>query len=125
MPGVEEKKPELPVTQLDPATKQHLALPPALVEAVQDDPELLVQLTRGQLAVIQDKMVQKVISDPDVSVGALATVHERLSKNARMEKGEIVAGGGGAAVVINFVVGGKKETLTIDNTTGKPVDPPG
>lgn len=119
-----EELTELPPEQLDPATEAHIHMPPALVQAAQDDPEVLVKLTRGQLAVVQDRMVQKVLTEADTSLSALATVHERLSRNAKIEKADVV-GGAGAAVVVNFIVGGKKEVLTIDNETGKPLDAPG
>lgn len=95
-------------------------MPPALVEAAQEDPEVLTKLTRGQLAVIQDRMVRRVLADQDVSVGALVSVHDALAKNARL-KPEATAASAGGQVVINFIVGGKKEQLTIDNATGQPV----
>lgn len=123
MSGVEET-PELPTETLDLATESHIHMPPALVQAAQEDPEVLVKLTRGQLAVVQDRMVQKVLTEADTSLSALATVHERLSRNAKIDKADAIVGGG-AAVVVNFIVGGKKEVLTIDNETGKPLDAPG
>lgn len=108
--------------ELPPATQHHIALSPALVEAAQEDPDLLVQLTRGQLAVVQDRMVRRVLGDPDVSVGALATVHKALSENAQLKNQAAVAANAGAGVTINFIVGGKKdkpiEGQVIDVTPG-------
>jgi hypothetical protein len=112
---------ELGLETLNPNTQQAINLPPALVEAVQENPELLTQLTRGQLAVVQDRMVQRVLGDPAASVSALATVHKALSDNAQLKKNDATAAGGGTQVVINFIRSAGKETLTIDNATGKPI----
>lgn len=106
--------------ELPPATKDHITLEPALVEAAQEDPEVLVGLTRGQLAVVQDRMVRKVLGDRDATVTALATVHRALSENAQLKPQPGVHAGSGGQVVINFIVGGKKEPLVIDGATGKP-----
>lgn len=111
--------------ELPPAVEAHIAMPPALVEAVQEDPELLVQLTRGQLAVVQDRMVSRVMKDPDATIGQLASVHEQLSKNARLKPEAGASSNSAAQVVINFIRAPGKDTLTIDNATGKPVDAPG
>ena len=108
---------------LNPNTQQAISLPPALVEAVQENPELLTQLTRGQLAVVQDRMVQKVLGDPQASVGALATVHKALSDNAQLKKNDAAATAAGTQVVINFIRAPGKETVTIDNATGKVLAP--
>lgn len=89
--------------QLNPNTEQAISLPPALVEAVQENPELLTELTRGQLAVVQDRMVQRVLKDPQASIAQLATVHKALSDNAHLKKAETVGPTGGTQVVINFI----------------------
>lgn len=90
--------------KLNPNTQQAISLPPALVEAVQENPELLTELTRGQLAVVQDRMVQRVLGDPGASITALATVHKALSENAQLKKAEAAVGGvSGTQVVINFI----------------------
>lgn len=112
---------ELELEPLNPNTQQAIHMPPALVEAVQESPELLTQLTRGQLAVVQDRMVQKVLGDPTASVSALVTVHKALSDNAQLKKTEAGTGAAGAQVVINFIRSAGKETLTIDNETGKAI----
>lgn len=101
--------------ELDPTVDRYIALPPALVEGAQDDPELLTKLTRGQLAVVQDRMVRRVLGDPEATVGALAAVHKALSENAQLKPAQGArAPGDGAGVVINFIVGGEKKTLTIE-----------
>jgi hypothetical protein len=109
---------------LNPNTKQAIALPPALVEAVQEDPELLVSLTRGQLAVVQDRMVQKVIGDPEASVAQLATVHKALSDNAQLKQQTGVTAGG-QQLIVNFIVGGKKESLIVEGTAKQVPDAAG
>lgn len=102
-------------TQLNPAVEQQLQIAPALVEAVREDPELLTQVTRAQLAVVQDRLVKKVLSDPDASVAQLAAVHERLAKGAKTETKE-QGGPKTASVVINFIRGGGREGVTIEGT---------
>lgn len=99
--------------ELSPATQHHIAMPPALVEAAQEDPEVLTKLTRGQLAVVQDRMVRRVLGDPDATVTQLAAVHKALSDNAQMKQAVTAAGAGGG-VTINFVFGKKRELLTIE-----------
>lgn len=104
--------------QLPEATRHHIAMEPALVEAVQENPELLAQLTRGQLAVVQDRLVTRVLNNPDSSIAQLAQVHAALSSNAQLKPAAGASAGGSAQVVINFMIGGKKEPLVIDGQTG-------
>lgn len=103
--------------QIPPAVDKHVSVPPQLVEAVQEDPELLVKLTRSQMAVVQDRMVRRVLEDADVSLSALAAVHERLSKGARIEAKEQAQGAGGAQVVINFHRHSGRDTVTIEGSS--------
>lgn len=99
--------------ELPPATQHHIAMAPALVEAAQEDPEVLTKLTRGQLAVVQDRMVRKVLGDSEATIGQLATVHKALSDNAQLKQAAAAVGGAGG-VTINFVFGKKKESLVIE-----------
>ena len=99
--------------ELKPAVAAALALAPALVEACQDDPELLTALTRGQLAVVQDKMVQRALTDPEVSLSQLAAVHDALSKNAQLKKTES-AGPSGQSITINFVREARNEKVVVE-----------
>jgi hypothetical protein len=88
---------------VSPAASAAIRVAPALVTAVQEDPDALTKLTRGQLLLVQDRMVRKVLSDPDASATALAVVHERLSKNARLEPEKGAENRGtGFSVVINL-----------------------
>lgn len=94
---------ETPLVSLPPAASHAIKIDPALVEAVQDEPEILTRLTRGQLMLVQDRMVRKVMGDPDASATALAVVHERLSKNAKLDPENAAVGKGtGFTVVINL-----------------------
>jgi hypothetical protein len=87
---------------LTPAEAQHTALHPALVEAARDDPDLLVKISRAQLAVVQDRMVNKLLDNPEASAAQYALVHERLSKNAQLEpKNGAGQQGTGFSIVIN------------------------
>jgi hypothetical protein len=87
---------------LTPAEAQHTTLHPAIVEAARDDPDVLVQLSRAQLAVVQDRMVNKLLDNPEASASQYALVHERLSKNAQLEpKNGQAQQGAGFSIVIN------------------------
>ena len=87
---------------LTPAEAAHTELHPALVEAARDDPELLVKISRAQLAVVQDRMVNKLLDNPEASAAQYALVHERLSKNAQLEpKNGSAQQGAGFSIIIN------------------------
>lgn len=103
-------------TGLNPAEAKPLELAPALIEAVQEDPELLVHITRSQLAVVQDRMVKKLLENKDASMAQYAAVHEQLSKNARIKEAPAGAGGqsGGTQVVINFIRAPGHEKVVIE-----------
>ncbi len=101
-------------TTPEDAENTAVALSPAFVTEVQDDPELLVRLTRGQLAIVQDRMVRKLLGNPDASSAQFAVVHEALSKNAKITKSEGATSGQGFSVVINLQ--GPKPPTEIDVT---------
>jgi len=106
---------------VDPTSLQHVSLPPALVQQCQDDPEALVKLSRGQLAIVQDRMVRMVLGNPEATVGQYAAVHERLSKNSRIETVQPAAGGG-QQVVINIIRGEGRPAVTIEGQSTKVAD---
>lgn len=91
-----------------------VALSPKLVELCQDDPELLQRLARGQLAIVQDRLVRKVLNNPDVTPAQLAIVHERLSKISRVEGTPPAAGGAGQQVTINIIRAPGKDQVVIE-----------
>lgn len=97
-----------------PAELAPIGVPPALIEACQEDPELLTLLARGQLALVQHKMVHKILNHPDASIGQFVAVHERLSKIAKVEGPDKSKEGGGQQVVINIMRMGGKEQVTIE-----------
>lgn len=102
---------------LNPALSAAIAMPPALVEAIEDDPELLVKLTRGQLAIVQDRLVRRALSDPEITLGQLAVVHEALAKQANLKAAQQAgAGAGGPQIVINFVRAADKEKVVIEGS---------
>ncbi len=102
---------------LPAAIAKALDMPPALVQAIQKEPELLVALTRGQLAIVQDRMIRMALADPTITLGQLAVVHERLSKNAKLEQTAAPAQGAGAPqVVINIIRGGGRPGVVIEGT---------
>lgn len=110
--------------ELNPNTKRAIALPPALVEACQDDPELLVQLTRGQLAVVQDRMVGKVLGDAEATVTQLVTVHEALSRNANIKPAANQGLGSGTQITINFIRESRNEKVVIEGAAAPVLLPP-
>jgi uncharacterized protein YlzI (FlbEa/FlbD family) len=109
------------IAPLTPAEEHNLTLHPAAIEQATENPEVLIQMTRAQLAIVQDRMVRKVLGDASSSVTQLAVVHERLSKNAELApKGPTGGPGAGAQVVINFVRGAGKEKVVIEAAPGGP-----
>lgn len=104
------------------AISNTLLVPPQLVEAVQEDPELLVQLTRSQLVVVQDKMVRAILDDNKATVAQMAVVHERLSKNARIENKEGQQGNAGTQIVINFHRHSGRETVVVEGQATNATD---
>lgn len=86
---------EVDERKLTAAESKAISLPPALVEMVQGSPDLLVQLARGQLALVQDRMVRRVLQDPQATSQQFAQVHDALAKVAFGKGG---AGGGGEGV---------------------------
>lgn len=92
-----------------------IALPPKLLEEIIESNEAYERFTRGQLALIQHEMVTKLRGNPDASVSQYAVVHERLSKNAKLEKGA-AQGSTGTQVVINFVRAKEERGVTIEGT---------
>ena len=102
-------------TETPPAKLAPINMPPALVEACQKDPELLTELTRGQLAVVQDRMVQMALSNPEVTLSQLAAVHDALTKNAQLKKAEAGAGVmAGQKVVVNFIFDRNNEKVVVE-----------
>ena len=101
---------------LNPALAAAISMPPALVQAIQEDPELLVALTRGQLAIVQDRLIRKALGDPEITYSSLVAIHEILAKNANL-KGAQPSGPGGAGapqVLIQILRAPGKETVVID-----------
>lgn len=113
--GLDEAEP----TGLKPAEAKAISMPPALVEEIQGTPELLQALARGQLALIQDRMVRKVLSDPNATVGAYAQVHDALAKIAFGRGGGAASGAGEGAgkpgVQINIIRAARRgDAITIE-----------
>jgi len=99
-----------------PAKLAPINMHPALVEACQKDPELLTELTRGQLAVVQDKMVQMALSNSEITLSQLAAVHDALTKNANLKKGDAagVGIGAGQPLVVNFIFDRNNEKVVVE-----------
>lgn len=104
------------IEPLNAALAKSLLMPPALVEAIQDDPDLLVKLTRGQLAVVQDRLVRRALTDPDISIAQLATIHEALARAANVKGIQPAAQATAAQSVVIQIIRSpaKGEGLTIE-----------
>lgn len=114
-------------TTPDDAKRHAIIIPPELVTICQNDPEEFVRLTRGQLVIVQDRMVQKLLDNQSATVAQYATVHERLSKNAQVEPKDIHAQGGGFHIVLNLGPAPAPPTravTTIDVTPAPPAPKP-
>jgi hypothetical protein len=93
----------------------HIAMPPALIDAAREDPDVIVQLARGQTMLVQDRMVRKLLENPEASIGQYVAVHERLTKTAKIDTAQPAQGGNGNQVVINIVrMAPGKEKVTIE-----------
>lgn len=81
---------------------RQLALPPAVLEAISDDPEILMQLSRVQLAVVNDRMVKKLLATPDPSHAQYTAVSEQLRKTATLQSN--ANGTAGTGFSVNIVI---------------------
>jgi hypothetical protein len=82
------------------AISRHLSLPPAMLEAIGEDPEVLVNLSRVQLALVNDRMVKKLMATPDPSPNQFTAVSEQLRKTATMTGASVDTKGTGFSVNI-------------------------
>jgi hypothetical protein len=87
-------------TTSEDAKNRQLMLPPAMLEAIREDPEVLVGLSRVQLAMVNDRMVKKLMSTPDPSHSQFTAVSEQLRKTATMTGASVDAKGTGFSVNI-------------------------
>jgi hypothetical protein len=109
------------LTSPEDAKARQIAVPPALVEAVQNDPEVLAKLSRAQLMMVQDKLTRQYLESPDALISHGTAVAEALRKTANLDPKEARSGIAGASVVFNFNVSKPpaaidvtKEGITID-----------
>jgi hypothetical protein len=106
-----------------PAELASVELHPATVQKVQESPEELARIARGQLAIVQDRMVRKVLANPDATIGQYVTVHERLAKVARIEGNQQAPASGGQQVVINIIRAAGRERVTIEGEAKRVEEP--
>jgi hypothetical protein len=85
------------------AVNRQLSLPPAMLEAIGEDPEVLVSLSRVQLAMVNDRMVKKLMANPDPSPNQFTAVSEQLRKTATLTgaNAEVKGTGFSVNIVIN------------------------
>jgi hypothetical protein len=101
----------------------HIAMPPALIDAAREDPDIIVQAARAQAMLVQDRMVQKLIHNPEASIGQYVAVHERLTKTAKIDAAQ-PAQSAGQQVVINIIrMAQGKESVTIEGQAQR-LEPP-
>ncbi len=100
---------------IDPVAGRHIAVPPQLVEAVQTDPEVLAQLSRAQLILVQDKLTRQYLRSGDASIAQGTAVAEILRKTANLEPKQTTSqGGNGFSITINIPQVGDVKGTTIE-----------
>ncbi len=102
----------------NPALARLLNLPPAALEEISENPDALSQLSRVQLALVQEKLTRQYLDNPEASVAQGTAVHEALRKVSNLEGANAKpTGGAGPSVVFNFNVAKPPAvTVTDDNT---------
>lgn len=106
---------------LEPASKKipkaslsKLDLPPALLEAIIEDPEQLATLHRVQRAVIADVAVKQMLANPETSVNQYISMIEALRKAEESGKVREGPGHGGPGFYFSIQLPGVGESISVD-----------
>lgn len=109
------------MSDITPTHEHYIDVPPQLVDAVREDPEVLAQLSRAQLLLVQHKLTRQYLYSDSATVAQGTAVAEVLRKTAALDPKETRGGPTGASVVFNFNVA--KPPAQIDVTeTGVTID---
>lgn len=109
------------ITTPDDAKNSFIELHAKLVDAVREDPEVLVQLSRAQLTLVQDKLTRQYLNASDPTIAQGTAVAEALRKTANLDPKQ-AAGGSGGGFSINIVIPGSDKSVTVEGTAEKIVD---
>ena len=88
------------------AFDKQLALSPAYLEAIADNPDELVKLTRVQLAMVNYKMVSKLLGNQESTPSQYVAVSDQLRKTVSLNNA--TDGGVGAGFSINITLTGNQ-----------------
>lgn len=104
------------ITTPDDAKKAIVAVPPQLVDAVRTDPELLAQLSRAQLMLVQDKLTRDYLKNVEAPVSQGVAVADVIRKTANLEpkQGTGPGAGNGFSITINLPAVGQAQATTIE-----------
>lgn len=101
------------MSDITPTHEHYIDVPPQLVDAVREDPEVLAQLSRAQLLLVQHKLAKKFLYDDNATVAQGTAVAEVLRKTANLEpKGG--AGGAGSGFSITINIPGTDKSLVVE-----------
>ena len=95
----------------NPAIERQTALPPALLEALESDPDAMTPHYRKMVA-IQAYRLHKLAGSPSMPIGQRVQVLELFSKLAGVDKkGQAAQAASGPAFSVQIVFSGKKNEL--------------
>lgn len=96
------------------ASLRRLELPPALLEAIIEDPDQLATLHRVQRAVIADVAVKKMLANPETSTGQYIAMIEALRKAEESGKTREHGGYTGPGFAFQIILPGAGESISVD-----------
>lgn len=97
------------------ASLAKMDLPPALLEAIIEDPEQLATLHRVQRAIIADVAVKQMLGNPGTTVNQFIAMIEALRKAEESGKvKETGWGGGGPGFAFTILLPGVGESISVD-----------
>jgi hypothetical protein len=110
------------ITTPEDAKNALIAVPPQLVEEVQNNPEVLVHLSRAQLMLVQHKLTDQYLKDKEALVSQGVAIAEQLRKTANLEPKNIgPTPGAGFSITINIPAMGEAKEVTIEATAPRVV----
>lgn len=87
---------------ITPTHEHYIDVPPQLVDAVREDPEVLAQLSRAQLLLVQHKLTRQYLYSDSATVAQGTAVAEVLRKTANLEPKGGAGGGAGSGFSITI-----------------------
>ncbi len=100
----------------NPAVAKHTAMPPALIEAIQEDPALIQPIARAMGAINLNNLFVKV-THPDASITQQMEFQRLVNKLGRLEpEATVAAPGAGFSITINIPDTATSKATTIEAT---------